>query len=146
MLWTISIWKSVGLVAGTMSYLFPAPLTLFHCSSSVFPFVHFSVLFSFVFLSFPQHPFVSNVSDSKPVRELIAEAKAEVTEEIEEHKEEEEEEDAEANLVCEPISLSPVCWGSCCCFTGKKRDNRPFVCHHTNDTLFKMKIRKINRL
>uniref|UniRef100_A0A3B3DXP9 non-specific serine/threonine protein kinase n=1 Tax=Oryzias melastigma TaxID=30732 RepID=A0A3B3DXP9_ORYME len=42
-----------------------------------------------------QHPFVSSVNDSKPLRELIAEAKAEVTEEIEEHKEEEEEEDAE---------------------------------------------------
>uniref|UniRef100_H3C6Q4 non-specific serine/threonine protein kinase n=1 Tax=Tetraodon nigroviridis TaxID=99883 RepID=H3C6Q4_TETNG len=41
-----------------------------------------------------QHSFVSNVSDNKPLRELIAEAKAEVTEEIEEHKEEEEEEDA----------------------------------------------------
>ncbi|TWW59427.1 STE20-like serine/threonine-protein kinase [Takifugu flavidus] len=45
-----------------------------------------------------QHSFVSNVSDNKPLRELIAEAKAEVTEEIEEHKEEEEEEDAEATL------------------------------------------------
>ena len=43
---------------------------------------------------------MSNVSDNKPLRELIAEAKAEVTEEIEEHKEEEEEEDGEANLVC----------------------------------------------
>uniref|UniRef100_A0A671VTI7 non-specific serine/threonine protein kinase n=1 Tax=Sparus aurata TaxID=8175 RepID=A0A671VTI7_SPAAU len=40
------------------------------------------------------------VSDSRPVRELIAEAKAEVTEEIEEHKEEEEEEETEAHLVC----------------------------------------------
>uniref|UniRef100_A0A8C6KFS9 non-specific serine/threonine protein kinase n=2 Tax=Nothobranchius furzeri TaxID=105023 RepID=A0A8C6KFS9_NOTFU len=40
-----------------------------------------------------QHSFVSAVTDSKPLRELIAEAKAEVTEEIEEHKEEEEEEE-----------------------------------------------------
>ena len=40
----------------------------------------------------PQHPFVSSVVDSKPLRELIAEAKAEVTEEIEESKEEEEDE------------------------------------------------------
>uniref|UniRef100_A0A8C1AIE5 non-specific serine/threonine protein kinase n=1 Tax=Cyprinus carpio carpio TaxID=630221 RepID=A0A8C1AIE5_CYPCA len=40
-----------------------------------------------------QHPFVSNVMDNKPLRELIAEAKAEVFEEIEEGKEEEEEED-----------------------------------------------------
>uniref|UniRef100_A0A671VTC6 non-specific serine/threonine protein kinase n=1 Tax=Sparus aurata TaxID=8175 RepID=A0A671VTC6_SPAAU len=47
-----------------------------------------------------QHSFVSSVSDSRPVRELIAEAKAEVTEEIEEHKEEEEEEETEAHLVC----------------------------------------------
>ena len=46
-----------------------------------------------------QHPFVSSVTDSRPLRELIAEAKAEVTEEIEEHKEEEEEEDAETQLV-----------------------------------------------
>nr|XP_046257594.1 STE20-like kinase b [Scatophagus argus] len=45
-----------------------------------------------------QHSFVSNVLDSKPLRELIAEAKAEVTEEIEEHKEEEEEEETEAHL------------------------------------------------
>lgn len=59
--------------------------------------------FSINFLSFVQHSFVSNVSDNKPLRELIAEAKAEVTEEIEEHKEEEEEEDGEANLVCKLI-------------------------------------------
>uniref|UniRef100_A0A8C7TQN0 non-specific serine/threonine protein kinase n=1 Tax=Oncorhynchus mykiss TaxID=8022 RepID=A0A8C7TQN0_ONCMY len=40
-----------------------------------------------------QHPFLSTVTDSRPLRELIAEAKAEVYEEIEDHKEEEEEED-----------------------------------------------------
>ncbi|XP_074544901.1 STE20-like serine/threonine-protein kinase [Halichoeres trimaculatus] len=45
-----------------------------------------------------QHSFLSTVTDSKPLRELIAEAKAEVTEEIEEHKEEEEEEETEAHL------------------------------------------------
>ncbi|XP_023147840.1 STE20-like kinase b [Amphiprion ocellaris] len=45
-----------------------------------------------------QHSFVSTVADSRPLRELIAEAKAEVTEEIEEHKEEEEEEDTDAHL------------------------------------------------
>ncbi|KAF3687136.1 Serine/threonine-protein kinase 10 [Channa argus] len=45
-----------------------------------------------------QHSFVSSVTDNRPLRELIAEAKAEVTEEIEEHKEEEEEEEAEAYL------------------------------------------------
>ncbi|XP_070712039.1 STE20-like serine/threonine-protein kinase [Pempheris klunzingeri] len=42
-----------------------------------------------------QHSFVSSVTDNKPLRELIAEAKAEVTEEIEDHKEEEEEEENE---------------------------------------------------
>ncbi|XP_027862299.1 STE20-like serine/threonine-protein kinase isoform X2 [Xiphophorus couchianus] len=40
-----------------------------------------------------QHPFVTSVTDSRPLRELIAEAKAEVTEEIEDGKEEEEEEE-----------------------------------------------------
>lgn len=40
-----------------------------------------------------QHPFVSSVTDCRPLRELIAEAKAEVTEEIEDSKEEEEEEE-----------------------------------------------------
>lgn len=50
-------------------------------------------------LSSAQHPFVTSVIDSKPLRELIAEAKAEVTEEIEEHKEEEEEEEPEPHLV-----------------------------------------------
>uniref|UniRef100_A0A673NHQ5 non-specific serine/threonine protein kinase n=1 Tax=Sinocyclocheilus rhinocerous TaxID=307959 RepID=A0A673NHQ5_9TELE len=39
-----------------------------------------------------------SVTDSRPLRELIAEAKAEVTEEIEDLKEEEEEEDHEGNL------------------------------------------------
>ncbi|XP_063047527.1 STE20-like serine/threonine-protein kinase isoform X2 [Engraulis encrasicolus] len=46
-----------------------------------------------------QHPFVVNVVDSKPMRELIAEAKAEVLEEIEEGKEEEEEEESDTLLV-----------------------------------------------
>ncbi|KAG1956302.1 STE20-like serine/threonine-protein kinase [Pimephales promelas] len=46
-----------------------------------------------------QHPFVSSVTDSRPLRELIAEAKAEVLEEVEELKEEEEEEDHEGNLL-----------------------------------------------
>uniref|UniRef100_A0A8C8JZ09 non-specific serine/threonine protein kinase n=1 Tax=Oncorhynchus tshawytscha TaxID=74940 RepID=A0A8C8JZ09_ONCTS len=47
-----------------------------------------------------QHPFLSTVTDSRPLRELIAEAKAEVYEEIEDHKEEEEEEDGETQRVC----------------------------------------------
>ncbi|XP_067297059.1 STE20-like kinase b [Pseudorasbora parva] len=46
-----------------------------------------------------QHPFVTSVTDNRPLRELIAEAKAEVTEELEEMKEEEEEEDHEGNLL-----------------------------------------------
>uniref|UniRef100_A0A9J8BZH7 non-specific serine/threonine protein kinase n=1 Tax=Cyprinus carpio carpio TaxID=630221 RepID=A0A9J8BZH7_CYPCA len=41
----------------------------------------------------------NSVTDNRPLRELIAEAKAEVTEEIEELKEEEEEEDHEGNLL-----------------------------------------------
>ncbi|KAL7889863.1 hypothetical protein AOLI_G00021210 [Acnodon oligacanthus] len=45
-----------------------------------------------------QHPFVSSVTDNKPLRELIAEAKAEVFEEIEEGKEEEEEEEPDTQL------------------------------------------------
>ncbi|XP_027030903.2 STE20-like serine/threonine-protein kinase isoform X2 [Tachysurus fulvidraco] len=45
-----------------------------------------------------QHPFVSSVTDSKPLRELIAEAKAEVFEEFEEGKEEEEEEETDTQL------------------------------------------------
>lgn len=60
---------------------------------------------------------MSDVSDNKPLRELIAEAKAEVTEEIEEHKEEEDEEDAEATLVCKPFLLLMCCnVGTSCCF------------------------------
>ncbi|XP_063056126.1 STE20-like kinase b [Engraulis encrasicolus] len=48
-----------------------------------------------------QHPFVVNVTENRPLRELIAEAKAEVTEEIEESKEEEEllEEDHDNQMV-----------------------------------------------
>ncbi|XP_076003986.1 STE20-like serine/threonine-protein kinase [Genypterus blacodes] len=45
-----------------------------------------------------QHSFVASVTDCKPLRELIAEAKAEVTEEIEVHKEEEEEEETETQI------------------------------------------------
>ena len=59
-------------------FFYPALIMCDHACSSV--------------LVRPQHPFVSSVVDSKPLRELIAEAKAEVTEEIEESKEEEEDE------------------------------------------------------
>nr|XP_056705558.1 STE20-like serine/threonine-protein kinase [Euleptes europaea] len=44
-----------------------------------------------------QHPFVT-VTSNKPVRELIAEAKAEVTEEVEDGKDEDEEEESENSL------------------------------------------------
>ncbi|XP_031434512.1 STE20-like serine/threonine-protein kinase isoform X2 [Clupea harengus] len=61
-----------------------------------------------------QHPFVVNVMDNKPVRELIAEAKAEVFEEIEEGKEEEEEEETDSLLVVpkHKRALSDVSVGS----------------------------------
>uniref|UniRef100_A0A8C7U2W3 non-specific serine/threonine protein kinase n=1 Tax=Oncorhynchus mykiss TaxID=8022 RepID=A0A8C7U2W3_ONCMY len=52
-----------------------------------------------------QHPFLSTVTDSRPLRELIAEAKAEVYEEIEDHKEEEEEEDGETQRVCHTTDI-----------------------------------------
>uniref|UniRef100_A0A672MPT1 non-specific serine/threonine protein kinase n=1 Tax=Sinocyclocheilus grahami TaxID=75366 RepID=A0A672MPT1_SINGR len=55
-----------------------------------------------------QHPFVSNVMDNKPLRELIAEAKAEVFEEFDEGKEEEEEEEPESQpLKEEQTETSP---------------------------------------
>ncbi|XP_070772556.1 STE20-like serine/threonine-protein kinase isoform X2 [Enoplosus armatus] len=54
-----------------------------------------------------QHSFVSNVTDNRPLRELIAEAKAEVTEEIEEHKEEEEEEETEAQPLFQGHKRAP---------------------------------------
>ncbi|XP_002756625.1 STE20-like serine/threonine-protein kinase isoform X2 [Callithrix jacchus] len=49
-----------------------------------------------------QHPFVT-VNSNKPIRELIAEAKAEVTEEVEDGKEEDEEEETDNSL---PIPAS----------------------------------------
>ncbi|XP_053161648.1 STE20-like serine/threonine-protein kinase isoform X2 [Hemicordylus capensis] len=45
-----------------------------------------------------QHPFVT-VASNKPIRELIAEAKAEVTEEVEDGKDEDEEEESENSLL-----------------------------------------------
>nr|XP_033797156.1 STE20-like serine/threonine-protein kinase isoform X2 [Geotrypetes seraphini] len=50
-----------------------------------------------------QHPFVTSVISNKPVRELIAEAKAEVLEEVEDSKEDEEEEENDSSL---PIPTS----------------------------------------
>ncbi|XP_029690956.1 STE20-like serine/threonine-protein kinase isoform X3 [Takifugu rubripes] len=49
-----------------------------------------------------QHPFVASVTDCRPLREIIAEAKAEVTEEIEDSKEEEEEEEEPDTPVAAP--------------------------------------------
>ncbi|XP_078087244.1 serine/threonine-protein kinase 10 isoform X2 [Mustelus asterias] len=49
-----------------------------------------------------QHPFVSSVSSNKPLRELVAEAKAEVMEEIEDNREEAEDDDSS-----EPLSPLP---------------------------------------
>ncbi|XP_067852516.1 serine/threonine-protein kinase 10 isoform X2 [Heptranchias perlo] len=49
-----------------------------------------------------QHPFVSVVSSNRPLRELVAEAKAEVMEEIEDNREEVEDDDA-----AEPLSPLP---------------------------------------
>ncbi|TNN81826.1 STE20-like serine/threonine-protein kinase [Liparis tanakae] len=54
-----------------------------------------------------QHPFVTSVTDSKPLRELIAEAKAEVTEEIEESKEEEEEEEPDTPVAAPGHKRAP---------------------------------------
>ncbi|KAM4607522.1 STE20-like serine/threonine-protein kinase isoform 2-T2 [Polymixia lowei] len=54
-----------------------------------------------------QHPFVTTVVDSRPLRELIAEAKAEVTEEIEEGKEEEEEEETDGPGVARGHKRAP---------------------------------------
>ncbi|XP_070833408.1 STE20-like serine/threonine-protein kinase isoform X2 [Chaetodon trifascialis] len=54
-----------------------------------------------------QHPFVTSVTDSRPLRELIAEAKAEVTEEIEDSKEEEEEEEADTPVAAPGHKRAP---------------------------------------
>ncbi|KAM8739502.1 STE20-like serine/threonine-protein kinase isoform 2-T2 [Acanthopagrus schlegelii] len=54
-----------------------------------------------------QHPFVANVTDSRPLRELIAEAKAEVTEEIEDSKEEEEEEEPDTPVTAPGHKRAP---------------------------------------
>uniref|UniRef100_UPI0037E865DD STE20-like serine/threonine-protein kinase isoform X2 n=1 Tax=Semicossyphus pulcher TaxID=241346 RepID=UPI0037E865DD len=54
-----------------------------------------------------QHPFVTSVTNSRPLRELIAEAKAEVTEEIDYSKEEEEEEDPDTPLAAPGHKRAP---------------------------------------
>lgn len=54
-----------------------------------------------------KHPFVT-VTSNKPIRELIAEAKAEVTEEVEDGKDEDEEEETDNSLVslkCSCLSM-----------------------------------------
>ncbi|OXB58139.1 hypothetical protein ASZ78_004765 [Callipepla squamata] len=50
-----------------------------------------------LFFYFHKHPFVT-VTSNKPIRELIAEAKAEVTEEVEDGKDEDEEEETDNSL------------------------------------------------
>ncbi|XP_041865661.1 STE20-like serine/threonine-protein kinase isoform X2 [Melanotaenia boesemani] len=54
-----------------------------------------------------QHPFVTSVTDSRPLRELIAEAKAEVTEELEDSKEEEEEEEPDTPVAAPGHKRAP---------------------------------------
>ncbi|KAK9541445.1 hypothetical protein VZT92_001487 [Zoarces viviparus] len=54
-----------------------------------------------------QHPFVTSVTDSRPLRELIAEATAEVTEEIEDSKEEEEEEEPDTPVAAPGHKRAP---------------------------------------
>ncbi|XP_031695326.1 STE20-like serine/threonine-protein kinase isoform X2 [Anarrhichthys ocellatus] len=54
-----------------------------------------------------QHPFVTSVTDSRPLRELIAEATAEVTEEIEDSKEEEEEEEPDTPVAASGHKRAP---------------------------------------
>ncbi|KAM9726532.1 STE20-like serine/threonine-protein kinase isoform 2-T2 [Menidia menidia] len=54
-----------------------------------------------------RHPFVTSVTDSKPLRELIAEAKAEVTEEIEDSKEEEDEEEPDTPVLAPGHKRAP---------------------------------------
>ncbi|XP_072246962.1 STE20-like serine/threonine-protein kinase isoform X2 [Leuresthes tenuis] len=54
-----------------------------------------------------QHPFVTSVTDSKPLRELIAEAKAEVYEEIEDSKEEEDEEEPDTPVAAPGHKRAP---------------------------------------
>lgn len=57
-----------------------------------------------------QHPFVRSVTSNRPLRELVAEAKAEVMEEIEDNREEGEEDDAmELAGVTKPGSLLFTC-------------------------------------
>lgn len=59
-------------------------------------------------LYFHKHPFVT-VTSNKPIRELIAEAKAEVTEEVEDGKDEDEEEETDNSLVSLKCIYFKVC-------------------------------------
>lgn len=70
-----------------------------------------------------QHPFVRSVTSNRPLRELVAEAKAEVMEEIEDNREEGEDDDAmELAAVTKPGSFLFTCSvlviprGLCNCF------------------------------
>uniref|UniRef100_A0A8C5IQH9 non-specific serine/threonine protein kinase n=1 Tax=Junco hyemalis TaxID=40217 RepID=A0A8C5IQH9_JUNHY len=70
-------------------------------------FVHHLILCLFFF--FHKHPFVT-VTSNKPIRELIAEAKAEVTEEVEDGKDEDEEEETENSLVSSKFTFFNMLW------------------------------------
>uniref|UniRef100_A0A673B8H3 non-specific serine/threonine protein kinase n=1 Tax=Sphaeramia orbicularis TaxID=375764 RepID=A0A673B8H3_9TELE len=74
------------------------PPTLMHPSRCLWKVVLCLILIFCVPSSPMKHPFVCTACHNKPLRELIAEAKAEVTEEIEEGKEEEEEEEPDTSL------------------------------------------------
>lgn len=71
--------------------------------------------------NFCKHPFVT-VTSNKPIRELIAEAKAEVTEEVEDGKDEDEEEETENSLVSlkftffnmQLVSITSFLWRTQC--------------------------------
>uniref|UniRef100_A0AAY4BTK1 non-specific serine/threonine protein kinase n=1 Tax=Denticeps clupeoides TaxID=299321 RepID=A0AAY4BTK1_9TELE len=56
-----------------------------------------------------EHPFVSGVKSNRPLRELVAEAKAEVMEEIEDNREEGEDDDP-VELPTVSDNLSATCW------------------------------------
>uniref|UniRef100_A0A4W6EKQ5 non-specific serine/threonine protein kinase n=1 Tax=Lates calcarifer TaxID=8187 RepID=A0A4W6EKQ5_LATCA len=55
-----------------------------------------------------EHPFVRSVTSNRPLRELVAEAKAEVMEEIEDNREEGEEDDAMDPTTPSPTTPSPT--------------------------------------
>uniref|UniRef100_A0A667WYB7 non-specific serine/threonine protein kinase n=1 Tax=Myripristis murdjan TaxID=586833 RepID=A0A667WYB7_9TELE len=72
-----------------------------------------------------EHPFVSSVKSNRPLRELVAEAKAEVMEEIEDNREEAEEDDATELTVVpnlDPFSFQSI---QMLFFVSKRRAGSP---------------------